>query len=403
MTSRYLDTAEAIGRQLTSQAFWHEDRCNWIGAIPHTLPGREHRISGALPFDLFAGTAGVALFLSRLNRLRPNVAYRRTALGAIRQAVSALDRGAPEGSPGLYSGMLGVAYVAAVVGTELDSPDLHDQARTVASRATRTANGWNAIDLISGRAGEIVGCLTLHSLLDAEELLAVAVASGDALIDMTTATRGFRWSPTERESVRSGLAHGAAGAVLAFGELSRATGEVRFRDAESAAIEYEDSFFEPGDRNWRSEEPGSAGAVSRMAWCHGAPGIALSRLRLRRFDGTHDDPDGDVQIGLATTARWVKASVTASAGNFSLCHGVAGNADILALGNPRSTAAQRVADMGIERFLERGEPWLCGEPGSQSVSLMLGLAGIGMFYLRVADPTVPSPLLIVPVAGESGG
>jgi hypothetical protein len=48
-------------------------------------------------------------------------------------------------------------------------------------------------------------------------------------------------------------------------------------------------------------------------------------------------------------------------------------------------------------------PWPCGVPGGgESPSLMLGLAGIGHFYLRLYDPaSVPSVLLVKPEAAPA--
>jgi hypothetical protein len=47
-----------------------------------------------------------------------------------------------------------------------------------------------------------------------------------------------------------------------------------------------------------------------------------------------------------------------------------------------------------------GAPWICGVPdGTDSPSLMLGLAGTGTALLRLADPgSIASPLTIAPVS-----
>ena len=87
-------------------------------------------------------------------------------------------------------------------------------------------------------------------------------------------------------------------------------------------------------------------------------------------------------------------------GTFCQCHGIAGNADVLiyawqALGEERWLAAARAAgDEGAARYERRGVPWSCGAGTPHEVpGLMLGLAGIGYFYLRLADPAIPTVLL----------
>jgi hypothetical protein len=87
--------------------------------------------------------------------------------------------------------------------------------------------------------------------------------------------------------------------------------------------------------------------------------------------------------------------------NYSLCHGVAGNCEtLLAAGDAwkdpriRETVTQ-LAERGIERFESAGRPWPCGTYGPDSdPSLLLGEAGIGYFYLRLAAPDVPNVLFL---------
>ena len=53
-----------------------------------------------------------------------------------------------------------------------------------------------------------------------------------------------------------------------------------------------------------------------------------------------------------------------------------------------------VASKGIETFGRTDDGWPCGTPAGENPSLMLGLAGIGHFYLRLAVPSVPSILIL---------
>jgi lantibiotic modifying enzyme len=49
----------------------------------------------------------------------------------------------------------------------------------------------------------------------------------------------------------------------------------------------------------------------------------------------------------------------------------------------------------MERYARTGVSWPCGTHSGETPNLMLGLAGIGYFYLRLAVPQVPSVLLPV--------
>jgi lantibiotic modifying enzyme len=84
-----------------------------------------------------------------------------------------------------------------------------------------------------------------------------------------------------------------------------------------------------------------------------------------------------------------------------LCHGLGGNSEPLIyaaelLERPELYArAEETALRGIEMYEARRVNWACGGPGGlETAGLMLGLAGIAYFYLRVADPGGPPSLLI---------
>ena len=174
-----------------------------------------------------------------------------------------------------------------------------------------------------------------------------------------------------------------------------ATQEGRFRTAALEAFRYERSCWNPAERNWpdfREAEP-----EYPVLWCHGATGIGFSRLRAWQI---LDDKElrAEALSALATVQKDL-----GSPGNYSLCHGEMGNADLLihasqVLGDEAWLApAQAAAEEGFERFERRRVPWPCGLPGAnETPDLMLGLAGIGHFYLRMADPAqIPTVLLPV--------
>jgi hypothetical protein len=58
--------------------------------------------------------------------------------------------------------------------------------------------------------------------------------------------------------------------------------------------------------------------------------------------------------------------------------------------------ALETAYAGMERYAARGRPWPCGTPAGETPGLFLGLAGIGLYYLRLDHPAIPSLLLLRP-------
>jgi lantibiotic biosynthesis protein len=111
----------------------------------------------------------------------------------------------------------------------------------------------------------------------------------------------------------------------------------------------------------------------------------------------------EATTALASTEAWTSAALASGSVNYSLCHGLAGNAEILRegadlLGHQASELALQVAMTGIETYPRRGLPWPSGAHGGATPSLFLGLAGVGRFYLRLARPELPSLLLIRPAS-----
>jgi lantibiotic modifying enzyme len=250
--------------------------------------------------------------------------------------------------------------------------------------------------------------LSLRELGVAGATLERAVRLGEDLVGAADRDEeGWSWPSISSPEGRNltGLSHGAAGVGVALLELHRAGGEAGFQAAADAAFAYERSLYDPQARNWPDlrehvlrDWPADAAPPSTTLWCHGAPGIALSRLRACEL-GDANGCEQEARVALETTATSLQRQFPA--GNYSLCHGLAGNAEILVegaslLGEEAQTLARGVADAGIERYLETDTPWPLGVHDGQTDSLLLGRAGTAYFYLRLHDPAKPSLLILRP-------
>jgi len=266
-------------------------------------------------------------------------------------------------------------------------------------------------DIMSGYAGAIPVLLQLSRRYQRSAWIELASRWGDRIAGAASkSAEGWSWKtidipPQAAGRNLTGFSHGTAGIGWAFSELSDATGEPRFRTAAEETFRYERTFYSPDHENWPDfrdylRPPGSPpGPSFGTAWCHGAPGIALSRLRAWRLTGDRRARE-EAEAAIRTTRRWLELPDSVRAG-FSLCHGCAGNADVLLeaqseLGLPDLRgAAEKVGYLGIEQFESQRLPWPCGLQGAgETANLMLGTAGIGYFYLRLANQAVPTVLLI---------
>jgi lantibiotic modifying enzyme len=138
------------------------------------------------------------------------------------------------------------------------------------------------------------------------------------------------------------------------------------------------------------------GEVMFMAgWCHGAPGIALTRLRTLKYVNNAKIRN-EIDAGLETTL------CQGFRGNHSLCHGDLGNLEPLLQASelldrtPWTNHLNRLSATILQSIHDDG--WFCGVPlGVESPGLMTGLAGIGYGLLRLVEPSrIPAILVLAP-------
>lgn len=266
----------------------------------------------------------------------------------------------------------------------------------------------NVLDVSGGAAGGIASLLSLYRCAPSETAWQAAVTCGEHLLAQAQPmAQGIAWpAPFPTFGPLTGFSHGAAGIAWAFGELAVLTGEERFRTAAMDGLRYERSLFSAAAGNWPDlrrldtlHQTDTGQAKFYVAWCHGAPGIGLARLRMLPY---LDDAAvrAEVETALHTTlARGFGVSHLFGASHV-LCHGDLGNLETLLqaaqiLGEPSWRAeVDHLAGRILDRIEHDG--WHCGVPlGVETPGLMNGLAGIGYALLRLAEPErVPSILAL---------
>ena len=407
----YLQIASAIGEEICSEAFWHEGWCNWLGVEGRdpNAPAHQGMTYASLGPEPY-GSSGVALFLAELACVTGDEEARKTALGAIRQALGRAEVIEAPVHLGLYTGRPGLALVAARVGKLLEAEDVIDGAKALLDRFDNYLAKDHEHDLLSGSAGGVVALLRLSELLDDASLMEQAAGFGERLIAAAECDeRGCSWPSIALPDSPNltGYSHGAAGIGMALFELWHTTGDERFYDYATRAFDFERSWFNPDEGNWPdlrtvddlSERPNGPFPYATF-WCHGAPGIALSRLRAWELTGDERYRDEAI-TALETTRQAVADGLENGTVNYSLCHGLAGNAEILMIGAETlgegfehyADTARAVAAAGIEIYSPEGHDWPCGTHGGWTPNLMLGVAGIGRYYLKLARSDLPSLLL----------
>lgn len=438
-----LAEAIRIGDRLCAEAFWHAGRCNWMGrdAGPSGAGAEQPARVVALGADLYQGSAGTGLFLAELAAIGGDEEHRQTAVAALERSLDLMEAGierrratrglagdgaaagaacdeAPAGSPvpGLLVGPLGVVAAAVRGARRIGDHRLAARAQALLGRilaedrqAPRERLApTSRLDLLGGVAGAVIGLIGLGRSLRDAACLERARELGDALL--AGAERdGETWSWPNRSvsgiavdrPPLAGLSHGASGIALALLELHCATGVRVFRDGARGALAYEQGLFDPRERNWidlRLARSSDAEGVPRfaVAWCHGAPGIALARLRAAALDHELSARYREQAAVALERTRVEAADQAKELADSSLCHGFAGLVDVLlcgaeALAAPELEGAARAA-MLAALASRRGAGWASGVlSGGANPSLFLGRAGVGVVLLRLAVPVERRP------------
>ncbi|MEH0833847.1 lanthionine synthetase LanC family protein [Pectobacterium cacticida] len=399
---QYLNAAESIGKHLQRECFCFDNRSNWQGSIVDAINGQFQVVTRTFDASLYNGLSGIALFLAELYRQKPDPILFETLTSTINSIQHMLEQPHQLNVFSLHAGQLGVAWAMWRIGTILDRPDWKAQGLNLLQHIHALPIPDNELDVIGGAAGAIPALLKIYQAEDDDRWLACAVRLGDFLLSKAKKTpTTYFWVTSGNERGLTGYSHGAAGFGLALIELGVITRRDIYLNAGLQAFNYERENFNPQHQNWPDLRSIYRTPQFNTMWCHGAPGVALSRLRAWQL---LNEPTllQEALVGLTTTSQQLlqQLSTHPEQINFSLCHGGAGNSEILLMGAAClqradfAELAHQVASLGIQTYQLTQTPWPSGvfdpsgvgEPGKETPGLMLGLAGTGLYYLRLFDP-----------------
>jgi type 2 lantibiotic biosynthesis protein LanM len=386
-----ISAAARIGDRLAKLAITADDEATWIGL---EIAGQKQWCVSPLGADLYDGLPGVILFLAYLGLLSGDPCHSALAKAALKTLRRQTESFRAAGVIGGFSGWGGIVYLLAHLGVIWADRSLFSEAEELLDSIHGLVERDAILDVIGGVAGCALTLLSLQRCKPSVRTLETARACGEHLLRTAQpASHGMAWlCGHNATSMLTGFAHGNAGIAYALFALAEATRETRFQQGAVQALEYERSFYSPEQRNWRDLRNRAPGGFA-TAWCHGAPGIGLSRLcSLGHWNDSIMSEE--IDAALATTRSQGLGN------NHALCHGDLGNADIMLHASVILHDDRWRADAGLITAAAMANAneagWVCANPlGVESPGLMTGLAGIGYALLRLADPKrVPSVLAL---------
>jgi lantibiotic biosynthesis protein len=408
-----LDTALDIGMQLCKDAIWFENQCNWITASMESENTNPKIYFKSLESDFYGGTTGVAFFLNSLSKYTDEPLIKITAKGAISHAIASKDKVLETVRLGYFTGWTGLVFTILQF-EENEKKDYYTSyIQSLLNEIVKIDYQKSGIDIIDGIASAILSLIGFCQNGKNQFLKPYITELGDYLISIAQQEhKGLSWNTMKGVKFNlTGYAHGSSGFIHAFIELYNFTKEKKYLDIVYQAQLYENSHFIKEQYNWPDfrnfEAVASKASLSTSstyncscAWCHGAPGIGLSRLRC--FEITKDKIFlKDANIAIKTTKEQISLN---SENGLSLCHGLLGNAELLIYGskllNDR-TLKDTVVQLSlyvINELYDKNKPLINGLGNDYLIpDFMTGLSGMGYHFLRMYDEkNTISPLLLCP-------
>ncbi len=243
------------------------------------------------------------------------------------------------------------------------------------------------LDVMQGVSG-LIGPLLIANTLRSNEL---AVICGQRILDLQLDCGGWpqnTHSPLSRPPL-TGFSHGASGMSAALARLAKATAEKRFSVGAQKANSYERSVFDAKRCNWPDFRMRSTSYNFRHGWCHGAPGIMLSRILQQRCGIADDCIQEELKTAHSSTISALNSVSRQLMPPSNICCGIMGLAALLRI-SALTTGLSLSSDIpSAESLLVSGASKYGGynllSMGSISVKtpgLFTGKAGIGLVLLE---------------------
>jgi lantibiotic modifying enzyme len=367
------------------------------------------------PCDLDSGSLGTALFLASLPDFEDDPSMRQAGSRLLERCErfwSSWARARKKRSALAWGGLLGAGsaiYGLAWLGSLREEEGPGQLAEELAAVVLGLPIEEDVqLDLLGGSAGLLLAALALDELRPGGKAAELARRCGEHLLARQIRFgEGAAW-PNRSGLALAGWAHGASGiaralSALAASEAANGRDGGSYARAAAAAIDYEDSFFDEVQANWPVLGRGGDGSVQRgwmNAWCHGAPGIVLSRSHVA---GGRPGSGTGLAAALARVAEPQLSAVD------HLCCGNLGRAAVLA----HVAARQGLPDWGrrareltlevLARVQARGFFALQdGRLAGRAVApgFLKGLAGIGYHLLKSGGLAFLPEVMALELPGE---
>lgn len=201
------------------------------------------------------------------------------------------------------------------------------------------------------------------------------------------------YADSRKELELGGFAHGSSSAAAILYEAYEFTKNDYILSLAQKTLQHDRSFFSSEINGW-IDGRNTGQKLDGGSWCHGAAGVAVSRLLLY----SHISNDGLILNELEMSFIQMQKVM---GGNICICHGMAGNLEVMycisnIINNKSYTTTVNNWLYTLADRVLHNEPLICGDDSDRELyGLFMGLSGLGYQFLRFYDwKNIPSLLFL---------
>lgn len=378
---------ENITNRIVEQAQKNEDKYFWTSLIL--------KKDNQLHFDIledgfYAGSLGIAYYLSEFSKFKKTTEYKNiidsivySQLCMVTDNTSKMSSVAEDLS--FSTGLSGMIYTL----LKIDPIKYRNTALELSKLITKPLIANDSVfDIMGGNAGCLVILTNLYKLTNAEEVLEKIIFMTDDLLAkriLDPKTQCHVWFSENFKTALTGFSHGNSGIAYSVLKAFEVTKDERYKIAFYECLDYDDYYYNEFEKNWkdlRKKDP-----AYQTMWCHGAPGIGLSRLYAFKIL-----KDNRLLIDVKNAID-VVMNYPLEGFDFYCCGNI-GRLDFLieAAKDLKDDKLERWTKAQLEKLIHSKnekqfyQTYDLSKINIENPSLFRGLSGIGYTLLRAVDP-----------------
>ena len=333
--------------------------------------------------DLYDGVGGIAIFFASINKTYPSEKYEKIFKLIRKKLFYYTDhnqysmKNLRTMDSGILKGEGSIIYTSYLLYKITGDEKFLLYAEKHYSKFEEIFLQCTNLDYLSGSAGAVIVLTILYTETGNRKYLNMADSLGENIWKRAKKQKeGYGiLNGDDNLPPLTGMAHGTSGYIMAYAYLYEIIPETKYYERILALLMYENSLFDAKNGNW-SDLRKEGDENNTIAWCHGAPGIALTRIKLNSIKVFAQ------KEGIETDIDKCRYAINHNKKNNSLClcHGMAGNYWIEKyILNIKAENSKQKKYEDLEEIINRIKNFEGMLPRERyNVSLMTGITGIGL-------------------------